>query len=293
MNRAELEHAIRAACDLAQDAEVYVFGSQAIPGQYPDAPAPLRQSMEADIAPKNRPEMVDPIDAVLGELSQFRQTHGFYVHGVPIEAAVLPTGWDTRAVPVRNASTRGNTGWCLEGHDLAASKLVAYRDKDREFVRVLFGTQDGRAYPAPRADPEPSGRRGTARSDPRLARRYGPPAPHAWRVSAGVGRRRARGGAFCARGGRDRQAKPAGGGRRTPRPCSPGKTRSTGRSPPAPPPLSAFAAAGAVAAASAFASGGSSAVVPPAPERARRQRRENEWIARIPRTAAGTPAPAD
>jgi hypothetical protein len=107
VTRAELEHAIRAACDLARDAEVYVFGSQAILGQFPNAPAPLRQSMEADIAPKNRPEMVELIDAHLGELSMFHQTNGFYVHGVPIEAAVLPTGWDTRAVPVCNAMRAG------------------------------------------------------------------------------------------------------------------------------------------------------------------------------------------
>jgi hypothetical protein len=51
MTRAELEHAIRAACDVAEDDEVYVFGSQAILGQYPDAPVVLRQSAETDIAP--------------------------------------------------------------------------------------------------------------------------------------------------------------------------------------------------------------------------------------------------
>jgi len=28
--------------------------------------------------------------------------------------------------------------YCLEAHDLAASKLAAYRDKDRDFVRVLL-----------------------------------------------------------------------------------------------------------------------------------------------------------
>jgi hypothetical protein len=38
MTREELVHAIRAACDVAQDPEVWVFGSQAILGQYPDAP---------------------------------------------------------------------------------------------------------------------------------------------------------------------------------------------------------------------------------------------------------------
>lgn len=32
----------------------------------------------------------------------------------------------------------GKTGLCLEGHDLAASKLAAFRDKDRDFVRVLL-----------------------------------------------------------------------------------------------------------------------------------------------------------
>ena len=36
-----------------------------------------------------------------------------------------------------NDNTRNKTGWCVEAHDLAASKLVAFRDKDREFIRVL------------------------------------------------------------------------------------------------------------------------------------------------------------
>lgn len=89
MTRSELEHAIRAACDVADDTEVWVFGSQSILGQFPNAPQALRQSAEADIAPRNHPERAD----------------------------------------------------CLEGHDLAASKLVAFRDKDREFVRVLLGEE--------------------------------------------------------------------------------------------------------------------------------------------------------
>ena len=89
MTREELEHAIRAACDVAQDDEVYVFGSQAILGQFPDAPSVLRQSAEADIAPVHAIDMVDVIDANLGALSQFHTTHGFYVHGVSLEVAVF------------------------------------------------------------------------------------------------------------------------------------------------------------------------------------------------------------
>ncbi len=58
MTRYELEHAIRAACDVSSDTEVYVIGSQAILGQFPEAPAELRQSAEVDMVPKNRPDKV-------------------------------------------------------------------------------------------------------------------------------------------------------------------------------------------------------------------------------------------
>ena len=49
MTRDQLEHAIRAACDVASDTEVIVFGSQAILGNYPDAPESLRTSIEVDM----------------------------------------------------------------------------------------------------------------------------------------------------------------------------------------------------------------------------------------------------
>ena len=138
MTREQLEHAIRAACDVAGDTEVWVFGSQSILGQHPDAPAALRFSEEVDIDPVHRPEMTDAIDGALGEGSTFHRTHGFYVHGVSIEAAILPEGWEGRTRVVKNANTNGCSGRCLEAHDLAASILAAWRDKDREFVRLLL-----------------------------------------------------------------------------------------------------------------------------------------------------------
>lgn len=138
MTRSELEHAIRAACDVSGDTEVVVFGSQAILGQFPDAPATVRVSAEADIAPKNFPERADAIDGALGELSPFHEQWGFYVHGLSLDAATLPSDWEARAIPVRNANTRFNTGWCIEAHDLVASKLVGFREKDRAFARALL-----------------------------------------------------------------------------------------------------------------------------------------------------------
>ena len=73
MTREELEHAIRAACDVADDDELWVFGSQAILGQYPDAPEELRMSAEVDVAPINENSRTIDIDASLGELSRSRR----------------------------------------------------------------------------------------------------------------------------------------------------------------------------------------------------------------------------
>ena len=138
MTRQELEHAIRAACDVADDDAVYVFGSQAILGQFPDAPAELRMSAEVDVSPRSHPDRVDQVDGALGELSPFHDAFGFYVHCVPIETAILPAGWEQRVIVVQNSNTRQRAGLCIEGHDLAASKLAAFRPKDRAFVRVML-----------------------------------------------------------------------------------------------------------------------------------------------------------
>jgi hypothetical protein len=94
VTRPELEHAIRAACDVSGDDELYVFGSQAILGQYPDAPEALRQSAEVDVAPVHAIDMAHVIDAQLGELSEFHDAFGLYVHGVSrLTISRLASSW--------------------------------------------------------------------------------------------------------------------------------------------------------------------------------------------------------
>lgn len=90
-------------------------------------PKALRFSVEVDVDPKNRPDKVDAIDSALGEGSRFHETHGFYVHGVSIETAILARGWEGRTRPIRSANTLNRTGHCLEAHDLAASKRCLAR----------------------------------------------------------------------------------------------------------------------------------------------------------------------
>jgi hypothetical protein len=134
MRRAELEHVIRAAAAVAEDADIVVVGSQAILGQFPDAPASMCVSREADVYPRNHPERTDEIDGSLGDGSYFDSTYGYFAHAVGPETAILPSGWESRLVAVRNENTGGATGWCLEVHDLLISKCVAGRERDWEFA---------------------------------------------------------------------------------------------------------------------------------------------------------------
>jgi hypothetical protein len=137
MTRSDLEHLIRAAGAIAEDRQIIVLGSQAILGQFPQAPATLLGSMEADIYPRNHPERADLIDGAIGEGSNFHEQFGYYAQGVGERTATLPKGWQERLIPINNANTGGVQGLCLEVHDLAISKYVAGREKDLAFTGTL------------------------------------------------------------------------------------------------------------------------------------------------------------
>ncbi len=138
MNRQQLEHIIRAAAGNADTTELVIIGSQSLLGTFPIAPEELLVSMEADVFPRDRPQDSILIDGAIGERSLFHETFGYYAHGVDATTARLPDGWQERLVPICNENTRGATGWCLEVHDLVFSKLLAGREKDFEFIKLLF-----------------------------------------------------------------------------------------------------------------------------------------------------------
>ena len=138
MQRPQLEHIIRAAAGITGAKEFVIIGSQAVLGQFPNSPDELLVSIEADLFSPRSPADADLIDGSIGEGSPFHQTFGYYAHGVAEETAVLPADWKKRLVPIHNENTGGGTGLCLEIHDLAVSKLIAGREKDLSFVRVLL-----------------------------------------------------------------------------------------------------------------------------------------------------------
>lgn len=137
MKRHELEHLIRAAGAITGAEEIIVIGSQAILGARPDAPDDMLRSREADLFTLRDPKDADLIDGSIGEGSPFHETFGYYAQGVSLDTATLPDGWQDRLIDIRNENTRHVTARCLEPHDLAVSKLVAGREKDRGFLSEM------------------------------------------------------------------------------------------------------------------------------------------------------------
>ena len=71
MQRLQLEHIIRAASGITGANRFVVIGSQAVLGQFPDAPPELLTSMEADIFTLRSPGDADLIDGSIGEAFHF------------------------------------------------------------------------------------------------------------------------------------------------------------------------------------------------------------------------------
>lgn len=135
MTRQQLEHILRAGAAIAQVDTIVVVGSQSILGAYPDAPASLLRSDEADVLVPNHPELAELIEGAIGEGSAFHDTFGYYAQAVDERTSLLPADWNARLVEVRNANTGWATGLCLDPHDLVVAKLIAGREKDLRFAR--------------------------------------------------------------------------------------------------------------------------------------------------------------
>lgn len=142
MKREQLEHVLRAAAEIAHTRDIIVLGSQAILGSVADDELPLEatRSIEVDLAFPVDPDgsRADAVDGAIGELSRFHEEFHYYPHGVELSTARLPVGWRDRLVVLDTANTKPGRGLCLEPHDLVASKLAAWRTKDREYARALL-----------------------------------------------------------------------------------------------------------------------------------------------------------
>jgi hypothetical protein len=141
MKKSQLELALRMAGKVARDSDFIVFGSQSVLGTVAAPPKICMVSMEVDLYPRRHPQAVVLLATELGARSAFFEKHGFFVDCVTPDLAAFPEGWTDRLVPFRTRRTGGVTGWCVEPHDVSASKLAAAREKDLIYVRALLAAR--------------------------------------------------------------------------------------------------------------------------------------------------------
>ncbi len=141
MTKAEFEAWLNRAGKIAEDADFYLIGSRSLRGVSPAIPRDFPKTFEADLYPRTHPQAWSLLRAELGNPSKFFTRYGCYLDGTDPGLATLPEGWTERLLPFRTPRTGGVTAWCLEPHDLFASKLVAGREKDRQFLRAMLRHQ--------------------------------------------------------------------------------------------------------------------------------------------------------
>ena len=145
MKKHELKTALKAAARVAREREFFIIGSQVIHAYCRRPPAEVLLSQECDLYPRTHPQAAALLARELGRNSAFARRHGFYVDVVAPEIANLPPGWEKRLQPLRIERI---TAFCLEIHDLLASKLAAGRLKDRNKIERRLGKTQARQVPA-------------------------------------------------------------------------------------------------------------------------------------------------
>lgn len=148
---ADLERAIRSVSTHFQEDVVVVIGSQAALVGLSWTPDGMRNTKEIDLylarvkqwEARNPEELEasEEIAGIFGHDSEFHKSFGFYIDGVSINTARLPSGWQERTVfrEVKNGSVTV-TAVAPSLDDLIVSKLAALRPKDKDYILTCNNT---------------------------------------------------------------------------------------------------------------------------------------------------------
>jgi len=109
--------------------------SQAVLGQFPGAPVALLASMEADVYPRNKPDLADLVDGSIGEGSFFHERFGYYAQGVGPQTELV--AGDLHVDPLTRRVRRGARHITLAPREF---KLLEYlmRHADQVVTRTML-----------------------------------------------------------------------------------------------------------------------------------------------------------
>jgi hypothetical protein len=164
MQRNKVDHALRAAAGVTGHDVFVLIGSAALIARIKGpTPASMLMTQEVDIYAfdvENVEELSDLIDGSIGQNSPFHTSFGFFADGVSPETAKMPSDWMGRATKYSSPACPGVTAIVPEENDLALAKLVAWREKDIDWLRegvvhriLSLDKMQSRLDRMPRGDP--------------------------------------------------------------------------------------------------------------------------------------------
>jgi hypothetical protein len=140
LRRPDIDHILRAAAVITDHARFVVVGTGAVIITARHIPAAMMLTAEIDLYADgvDDPEPIsDLIDATIGHGSMFHRTFHYYGDGVSPDTAIMPADWRTRATE-HVVADGGAVAICPSADDIAVAKLCAWREKDRDWLRVAF-----------------------------------------------------------------------------------------------------------------------------------------------------------
>ena len=144
MNRAKLDRLLKAAAHRSGQSRFVLVGSAAVLGRGKNIPADMLQTNEIDIYAPDADDIeavTEDLQAYLGKDSAFAFINGNYVDGVTPKTAKMPTDWPSRTVEYAGIGCPGVIAIVPDLNDIAISKMLAWRDKDRTWLAA--GTRAG------------------------------------------------------------------------------------------------------------------------------------------------------
>lgn len=140
LRRPDIDHILRAAAVIANHTRFVVVGTGAVILTARHIPVAMMLTAEIDLYADGvgDPEPIsDLIDATIGHGSMFHRTFHYYGDGVSPGTSIMPADWRTRATEhvVRDG---GAVAICPSADDIAVAKLCAWREKDRDWLRVAL-----------------------------------------------------------------------------------------------------------------------------------------------------------
>ena len=140
LTKAAIAHLIRAATGVTGRTSFVMIGTGAVIAQSTTVPLDLMLTREVDVYPRDALDadgISDLIDGTIGEGSPFDLAFGYYAHGVGERTACLPNDWEARAIRLDLA---GVECICPEKNDIALSKVCAWREKDKAWLKAGLET---------------------------------------------------------------------------------------------------------------------------------------------------------